>query len=228
MKKNAATFNDIRYCYGDVCAVHQANFAVPKGELTVLVGPNGGGKSTLIKLFSGLIKPDNGNIEIEDNATIGYVAQSFDFDDTFPITVKEIVLTGTLNEKISLFFRYSKEQKEKAREAIIQVDLQGFENRGINQLSGGQIKRVIIARALASDADIIVLDEPDSNLDTEALEDLYILLNNLKKLKTILMVSHNIDRILDIADSAIYVNGTVEYFKNPKQLKEKLNKGMAL
>ena len=228
MIENAVTFNNIRYCYGDVCAVHKVNFSAAKGALTVLVGPNGGGKSTLIKLLTGLIKPDVGTIEIEDNAAIGYVAQKFDFDDTFPITVKEVVLTGTLEKKIRPFFKYSKMQKQKAAEAIQKVGLAGFENRGINQLSGGQIKRVIIARALASDADIIVLDEPDSNLDTEALDELYTLLNDLKKQKTIIMVSHNINYVLDIADSAVYVNKDAEHFKNPKQLKENLKKGMVL
>lgn len=226
--KKAISFDDVRFCYGEVCAIHDVDFSIPKCSLTALVGPNGGGKSTIIKLLSGFMKPDNGSIEIADDAAIGYVAQGFGFDDSFPITVKEIVLTGTLDKKIKPFNRYSKAQHKKAEDAIKEVDLEDFMNRGVNQLSGGQLKRVIIARALASDADILVLDEPDSNLDVESVKELYSMLSALKSTKTILVASHNIDYILGIADKAIYVNTTTSSYINPLELKEKLNEGMML
>jgi len=228
VRKNAVRFENIRYCYGDVCAVQNVNFFVPHGKLTALVGPNGGGKSTIIKLMSGFFKPNEGEIIIEDDSTIGYVAQGFNFDETFPITVKQVVLTGTLDKNIRPFRKYTKKQKQKADKAIEKVGLQGFENRGVNQLSGGQLKRVIIARALASDSQILVLDEPDSNLDVEAEKELYTLLENLKEIKTIVVASHHIDYILDIADNAIYVNRTTQNYNNPKALREKLKEGMVL
>lgn len=226
--KIAAEYNNVRFCYENVCAVNSVTFSIPNNKLTVLVGPNGGGKSTLIKLLIGLIKPDEGAINIHDHLSIGYVEQSFGFDDSFPITVKEVVLTGTMHQKIRPFFKYSKENHHKAQEAIELVNLKGFENRSINQLSGGQLKRVIIARALATDADIIILDEPDSNLDTESLKELYDILNKLKSIKCIILVSHNTDFILDIADEAIYVNKTTQHFDDPKQLKEKLHRGLII
>jgi zinc transport system ATP-binding protein len=219
---------DVRYCYENVCAINKVSFTIPANKLTVLVGPNGGGKSTIIKLITGLLKPDVGSLIIRKNQTIGYVAQSFSFDDSFPITVNEVVLTGTMDEKMRPFFRYSANQKQKARSAIEMVGLKGFESRGINQLSGGQLKRVIIARALASDADIIILDEPDSNLDLEALDELYHILKSIKEKKTIIIVSHNIDYILGVADKAVYVNNSVQYFEDPKLLKEKLSRGLGL
>ena len=228
MTNNAVKFNDVRYCYGDVCAVHNADFSVEKGSLTAFIGPNGGGKSTLIKLMSGFFKPDHGSISVNDGAAIGYVAQGFGFDDSFPITVKEIVLTGTLQKKIKVFQKYSKAQHETAEQAIEKVGLKGFENRGVSQLSGGQQKRVVIARALASEADILVLDEPDSNLDTEAMKELYVLLKELKKSKTIIVASHNIDFILDTADSAVYINKNIKSYDDPAELKAKLKEGMII
>jgi len=228
LTENNVKFNDVRYCYGEVCAIHKADFEIKRGSLTIFVGPNGGGKSTLIKLLSGFLKPDKGSVDVENNGAIGYVSQGFGFDDSFPITVKEIVLTGTLDKKILPFKKYSKEQHKKADEAIEKVGLKGFDKRGVSQLSGGQLKRVVIARALASEAEILVLDEPDSNLDIEAVKDLYQLLKDLKDSKTIIVASHNIDFILDISDTAVYVNKTARFFENPQELKEKLKEGMII
>ena len=137
-------------------------------------------------------------------------------------------MTGTLQKKIIPFHKYSKLQHQKAEDAIEKAGLKGFENRGVNQLSGGQQKRVVIARALASDAQILVLDEPDSNLDAAAIKELYFLLKELKETKTIILASHNIDFILDIADTAVYVNKNTQSFENPVELKEKLKEGMII
>lgn len=221
-------FNNIRFCYGEVCAVNSVSFNVHKNGLTALVGPNGGGKSTLLKLLTGLLSPDEGNITIKDNAAVGYVPQDFGFDESFPITVEKLVLSGTLLSSIRPFSRYSKQQKQKAGSAIERVGLKGFEARGINQLSAGQLKRAVIARALAADADIIVLDEPDASLDVDAARELYNILCSLKQDKTIIVASHSIDEVLDIADSAIYVNKTATEYIHPMMLKEKLEEGMVL
>ncbi len=228
MIKELIKFEDVRFCYNDVCAVHDVTFIIPDGGLTALVGPNGGGKSTLIKLLSGFLKPDHGKVEVINYAAIGYVSQGFGFDSSFPITVKEAVLSGTLENKIKLFKRYSSDQIKKAENAMAMVGLENFGSRGVSQLSGGQLRRVVIARALASDADILVLDEPDSNLDMESTKELYSLLNELKKVKTIVVASHHINYLLDVADTAIYVKKTVWGYANPHELKEKLNEGIVL
>ncbi len=221
-------FKNARFCYGEVCAIENASFKIHEKAMTALVGPNGGGKSTLLKITSGLLKPGAGSVESVKGINIGYVAQNHGIDTTFPITVREIVLSGTLKEGVKPFAKYSPLQKDKAKGALNKVGLSGYESRGVNQLSGGQMKRVLIARALASDAQIIVLDEPDSSLDTDSTKKLYEVLLNLKEEKTIIIASHHVEAILDIADNAIYVNRTVDFFDTPSLLKEKIEEGILI
>lgn len=222
----AITFDNVRYCYGNVCALSEARFSVREKGLTALVGPNGGGKSTIIRLMVGLLVPDEGRIEGEK--AVGYVPQSPSFDLSFPVTVRDLVLMGTLSTRICPFCRYTAAQKKVAEEAIARVGLSGMEARGIGQLSGGQRGRALMARALASDAAVIALDEPDASLDTDAVRELYALLDVLKRDKAIVMASHHIGAVLDIADTAVYVNKTARVYLSPGKLKEDLKGGMAL
>ena len=211
-ENTAIKFENVRFCYDEVCAINNVDFSVPVKSITALIGPNGGGKSTLLKILSGLLHPDEGEYSIKDDYKIGYVSQFTDFDLSFPMTVMEMVLLGTLCRNIRPFCKYTKDQKEKARDALKKVDLEGYGERGINQLSGGELKRAVIARAIASDADIIYLDEPDSSLDVEAAPDLYSVLRTIKKARTILISSHHLDEVLNIADKVLYVNSTVETY----------------
>lgn len=227
-KESIVKFDDVRYCYGDVCAINNVSFSIKEKTLTALIGPNGGGKSTIIKLLAGLLKPGKGSIVPKESAAIGYVAQNSSFDVTFPITVRDVVLTGTLNHKVKVFGKYSSEQRKRATDAIKRVGLGGFEDRSINQLSGGQLKRVVIARALSSNAEIIVLDEPDSSLDSKATKEMYEFLNELKAEKTIIIASHHIQNLFSIADSVIYINNEVQEYSSPEVLEEKLREGMAI
>lgn len=221
-------FQDIRFCYGEVCALDGVNFSLHKNTLTALVGPNGGGKSTLIKLLAGLIHPEDGSILRGKESAVGYVSQTPGFDVLFPVTVRDLVLMGTLSREIRPFSRYTGRQRDRALDAIGRVGLIGYESRGIDQLSGGQLKRALIARSLAADVDIIALDEPDASLDIDAAKDLYVMLNELKGDKTIVIASHHIDAILDIADSAVYVNKTTKTNSLPQRLKEELKGGLVL
>ena len=227
-KKTDISFINVRYCYGEVCAVQGATFSLPAKNMTVLVGPNGGGKSTLIRLITGLMKPDAGSITFRRGTEVGYVPQNFTFDTSFPLTVEDLVLQGTLPKTIRPFRKYSAAQKEKAREAIVQAGLKGCERRGIGQLSGGQLKRAVIARVFASDANLIALDEPDSSLDVDAARELFEILNRMKLEKTIIIASHSVNSILDIADRALYVNKTVREFAQPAALKELLKGGITI
>ncbi|MBN1776696.1 MAG: ATP-binding cassette domain-containing protein [Clostridiales bacterium] len=227
-KSTDIIFRDVRFCYGEVCAVQGVNFSLRGKELTVLVGPNGGGKSTLIKLMTGLIKPDEGRIEFRKGLEVGYVPQNFAFDTAFPLTVEDLVLQGTLQKAIRPFGRYSYAQKAKARSAIIHAGLSGCENRGIGQLSGGQLKRAVIARVFASDANLIALDEPDAGLDVEAAGELLTILNEMKQHKTIVIASHNISQLFGIAEKALYVNKTVRKYDSPAELKDELKGGISL
>ena len=182
----------------------------------------------MIKLLAGLIQPEAGSILRTGGGSVGYVSQTPGFDILFPITVRELVMMGTLSREIRPFSRYTGQQRDRALDAIGRVGLVGYESRGIDQLSGGQLKRALIARSLAADVDIIALDEPDASLDIDATEDLYAILNELKGDKTIVIASHHIDAILDIADSAVYVNKTSSVYPSPPQLKEQLKGGLVL
>lgn len=229
MKNDALVeFKNVRFCYGEVCAVESVNFSLDKNEITVLVGPNGGGKSTLLKLLTGLLKPEEGSISFYNGTEIGYVSQNPSFDMSFPLTVEELVLQGTLPKAVKPFAKYSQEQKQKAAEAVMRAGMKGFENRSIGQLSAGQLKRTVIARAIASDASMIALDEPDASLDIDAAKELYAILNTLKKDKTVVIASHNIEAITAIADKAVYVNKTAREFAEPGELKELLKGGILL
>jgi len=225
-KSKVTTFENVRFCYGEVCALKGADFTIPMYGLIAIVGPNGGGKSTLLKLMAEILSPTHGRIERNKKLKIGYVSQQIDADRMFPITVKQVVLSGTLGKKIRPFFHYKKLNEDKANEAVRSVGLSGFENRGIHQLSGGQLERLMIARALASDADVILLDEPDSSLDLDAAKGLYDMFKQLKMKKTLLVVSHRIEQILEIADMALYVNRKVDVYKDPTALSPELKGGI--
>lgn len=224
----AIRFNNVRYCYGEICAVSGVDFSVPQKKMTVLVGPNGGGKSTLLKLISGIIKPEEGSVEYLEDTEVGYVPQNLAFDTSFPLTVMDLVLQGTLPKKAKPFGKYTSVQNEKAKEVIIRAGLAGYENRSIGQLSGGQLKRAVIARILASDVKLIALDEPEAGLDVDAARELFDMLELLKLEKTIVTASHNINTILDRADNAVYVNKTAKEYSTPSLLKNKLKGGILL
>ena len=220
-------FDHVRYCYGDVCAVSDVCFDLQQKTLCALVGPNGGGKTTLVKLAAGLMQPGEGQIHRRSGLSAAYVPQVYGFDPSFPLTVRELVMMGTLPNRIRPFFRYSDIQREKAADALQRVGLSDYAGRGISQLSSGQLRRAMIARALSSDTDMILLDEPDAGLDIDASRHLYQVLDTLKKDKTILVASHQIDAVLTIADSALYVNGTVRGYPLPNVLKDQLKGGFS-
>ncbi|NCA98008.1 MAG: ATP-binding cassette domain-containing protein [Clostridia bacterium] len=217
-------FHDVRFCYAEVCAVGDVSLGIQPATLTVLVGPNGGGKSTLMRLMTGQLKPESG--QIDRYGTVAYVPQTPSFDSSFPLTVGDFVIMGTLDKRIRPFYRYSRKDHQKASDALEWLGLSGLAARGISQLSGGQLRRAMIARALAADTSIIALDEPDANLDIDANRDLYQVLGRLKKEKTIILASHHLDEVLPIADVALYVNKTVTTYPDPRALLELLKDGL--
>ena len=223
---HAVNFDNVRYCYGNVCAVDSISFCIRNNTLAALIGPNGGGKSTVLKMLAGLIKADEGSVK--RMGTVAYVPQTISFDISFPITVRELVLMGTLRRRMRPFLRFSAADRQTAAAAIVRAGLTGYEGRSISNLSGGQLGRALIARALASDADIIVLDEPDASLDIDAARDLYSVLGTLKKDRTIIVASHRIDAVLGIADSAVYINRTAKVYAQPHQLEDDLKGGVSL
>jgi len=191
--------------YGNITVLEDINLEVHEGDFLGIIGPNGGGKSTLLKAILGLVEPSHGRVLVAglppDKARrlIGYVPQHNLFDREFPINVRDVVLMGLIGIKGGMH-RHGKEARILAQQALEKVGMLPYENRQIGKLSGGQQQRVFIARALISRPRLLLLDEPTSGIDSAAQADFYELLENLKKEMGIIMVSH------DIGAVSVYVN----------------------
>ena len=195
-KSAAIDIQGVSFCYDERQILKDVNLTIYPYDSVCIVGPNGGGKTTLIKLIIGLLSPDAGVIKIfgkrpdEAHQLIGYVPQFSQYDRQFPISVQEVVCMGRMGK--SLTGRYSKKDKEKTLEALGEVGLADLVDRSFSALSGGQRQRVLIARALACGGEILILDEPTANIDRESETHFYDLLRELNKRMTILMVTHDV------------------------------------
>ncbi|PIE74822.1 MAG: ABC transporter [Deltaproteobacteria bacterium] len=217
-KKPLIKFENISFSYshGSSAVLENINFEIFQNEIVCIVGPNGGGKTTLLKIMTGLLEQKSGTIEFsgispaKNTCEFGYMPQNVHYDIFFPISVKNVVLMGLLGKrgKNSFFGWYSKKQKKHAEETLAMVGMEEYIKKPFYALSGGQKQRVLIARALVSDPDILILDEPTSNVDSETGENLIELIKNLnmEKNKTIIMVSHDISFVSDIVTTVFCVN----------------------
>ena len=193
------------------------NIDVREGSFTCIVGENGSGKSTLLKCIVGLNKGYTGTIKKE--VQIGYLPQKTEIQSNFPASIEEIVISGTIPNNVKSIF-YKKEDKEKAKEVMKELEIYEMRKKCFADLSGGQQQRVMIARAMCATDKIIVLDEPTNGLDPNIAKQIYEILYKLKEEKklTILMVSHDIDRALNYADTVIEIkDGKVAYFGGPSK-----------
>ncbi|MFM6192669.1 metal ABC transporter ATP-binding protein [Planktothrix sp.] len=176
------------------------NLTVHELDFLGLIGPNGGGKTTLIKVILGLLKPLKGEVKIMGRSVmqgrryLGYVPQMLEFDRNFPIRVDEVVRMGRLGKR-SLFQPYTKKDEEIVLQALEKVEMLELRNRPIGELSGGQRQRVYIARALASEPQILLLDEPTANVDPKMCNSIYELLLKLNEHITIVMITHDINTL---------------------------------
>ena len=178
-----------------------------------LIGPNGGGKTTLLKILLGLLKPEKGEVLVfgqpphKVRTRIGYVPQYTRFDPLFPVSVMDVVTMGRMtNGKVG---PYSGSDRTFALEALEEVGLEHLKKRSFSDLSGGQRQRVLIARALASGPELLFLDEPTSNIDRGAEKRLYALLENLNKRLTILLASHDVGFVIKFVSHCLCVNKNV-------------------
>jgi zinc transport system ATP-binding protein len=194
--KPAISIKNLSFAYDSSAVLTDVNLTVQPFDTICVVGPNGGGKSTLIKLIVGLLKPDSGSIRIfgaspeTANLRIGYVPQYSQYDPQFPISVFEVVCMGCLNG--SLIGKYSEDARSRAMAALSEVGLSAIADRPFSAISGGQRQRVLIARALASNGDILILDEPTANIDHESELHFFDILTELNQRMTILMVTHEV------------------------------------
>ncbi|MBB65510.1 MAG: zinc ABC transporter ATP-binding protein [Waddliaceae bacterium] len=185
-------------------------FTVNAGEFVGIIGPNGGGKTTLLKLLLGFLRPCTGNIEIfgkspkQARKEIAYIPQQLPMDRKFPISVIELVLTGRLHAA-PLFGRYRQEDRDAAMEALEQVALADLSEYSLGSLSGGQLQRALIARALVSKPKLLLMDEPTASLDPDTTQDLYQLFRKLKGKMTMVMITHDLGHLIKEFDQILCV-----------------------
>jgi zinc transport system ATP-binding protein len=206
-------FENVSFSYNGFSAIKDASFRVENGDFVSIIGPNGGGKTTLIKLMLGLIRPSRGKISIfgrppENVRTrIGYMPQHARLDPDFPVSVINVAIMGCLHKNTG--GHYSKPEKQAAHAALAEVGLQHLSGRSFSELSGGQRQRVLIARALMCKPDILLLDEPTANIDAEVEEKLHQLLGKLNERMTIIVATHDLGFVSKLVKSVVCVNRTV-------------------
>ena len=187
---------------------------IQPGDFITIVGPNGGGKSTFLKLLMGLIKPCKGNIQVcgvypdKLKGKIGYVPQHLHFDPLFPITVEQVVLMGRLH-KTPFLGRYNHKDREASYQALDKLQISALKNESIANLSGGQLQRVLIARALAGEPSILLLDESTSNIDNKTCKELHTLLVDLKDI-TRLLVTHKLSDVIPGVQKVFYLRNSLQ------------------
>ena len=208
--------NGLSAGYDGKTVLHQVDLAVYEKDFLGIIGPNGGGKTTLIKCILGLHQPSEGSIRFYKNGqeipdmNMGYLPQYNTIDKKFPISVYEVILSGLSKQK-SIFRRYSKEQHELVRQMIARMGLEGMEEHSIGSLSGGQLQRALLGRALVSNPEVVILDEPNTYIDKRFEAKLYSLLEEINKERAIILVSHDIGTVLKNVKTIACVNETVHY-----------------
>ena len=210
--------------YGEALAIDDVTFSITKGKKIAVVGPNGGGKSTLFKALAGLIPLSNGALKINGldplmaKGMISYIPQKDSLNWNFQLSVKQVVEMG-LTDKNSLFSLNNRKNVKKIKESLNQVGILDKSEENINNLSGGQQQRVLLAKALIQDSDILLLDEAFSAIDVGAQEDIMKIINgsDLKE-KTILLATHDINNLEDKFDEVLCLNRHCCAFGNPLEV----------
>jgi zinc transport system ATP-binding protein len=195
---------NLYFKYDTSYTLEDINLDINNKDFLAIIGPNGGGKSTLLKLILNILKPTSGSIEV-DHSILGYVPQNTTFNKEFPIKVLDVVLMGLLNNRKKLF-GYTDSEIALANWALEKVNMQEFKDKKVGNLSGGQRQRVFIARALCSKPKVLLLDEPTSSIDVDGQQKIYNLLKELNKEMTIVVVSHDISVIISYASRVAFVN----------------------
>lgn len=187
-----------------------------------IIGPNGGGKTTLLNIIMGLLKPDKGKIARHiDKSDIGFLPQVNQFDNQFPITVSDVVLSGMISG-FSLKKKKNAFTQEKVESILNSVGISDLKDRPIGELSGGELQRTMLARAIISSPKILVLDEPNTYVDNKFEQELYRILKDLNKTMAILLVSHDVGTITPYIKTIACVNGTLHYHASNEISSEQL------
>lgn len=215
--------------YDETPVLKDVNFRVHDTDFIGIIGPNGGGKTTLIKAILGVIKPFSGSIEYyfggktkDFRKYIGYLPQQNVIDKKFPISAREVILSGLTSQK-PLIFRFTAEEKKKADELIEKSGLRNIARNPIGELSGGQLQRVFLARAVISNPRLLILDEPSTYVDNRSEFEFYETLKELNKEIAVLLVSHDIGTISSYIKTIACVNFNLHYHPSNEITSEELN-----
>ena len=215
--------------YGHTPAIMGVCLNVSDGEYLGIIGPNGGGKSTLLKAILGLIPVSSGNISIyggnahKNRSLVGYVPQFALLNRKFPISLFEVVLTGHLKQGIAPFFRYSSKDNESVYTLLEKVGITDLANRQISELSGGEFQKMLIARALATNPKLLLLDEPTASVDAASRDQIYSLLAELNKNMTIILVTHDLLAVSSQVNRLACLNGQLVYHGEPELTEKVVN-----
>jgi len=229
MSEYVLEINSLNFSYNSSLILENIDFKLKKNDFCAILGPNGGGKTTLAKLICGILKPDSGTIKINGkNITkispdIGYIPQNIMAFEDFPSSCLDIVLSGNIKQS-KWGFSYSRSFIDKAMDKMRLMMIDDLAKKRFSDLSGGQKQRILISRALLSEPDILILDEPTSSVDMENRTKLYQILRELNKDMTIILVSHDISIVLQYVKSVCCVNKTLFYHPSPDINQEMLLK----
>ena len=207
---------NLNFSYNRQPVLINVDLTVQAGDFIAMIGPNGGGKTTLLKLMLGLLKPESGTIRIfgrspqEAAYRIGYVPQDIHINKDFPVSALDVVLMGKLKPGRG-WSRHSETDRRAAMRALELVEMEKFHNQRIGELSGGQKQRVFVARALVTNPELLFLDEPTASIDAKGQNEFYHLLNELNKKITIIIVSHDLMVVSGYIKSVVCVNRHLHY-----------------
>lgn len=208
---NVIEFHNVFFNYDNSPTLVDINFSVEENDFVAIVGPNGGGKSTLLKLILAQLVPSKGKLSVfadknyKSLEKIGYVPQFTTHQHDFPLKLIDMVLQGKLR-KNSFFLNYSKKDKERAVEILRLLKIDEYQERFLSELSGGQRQRALIARALIDDPRLLILDEPTASVDISVEQDIYDILKELNKNMTILLVTHDVSFVSKYVNKVFCIN----------------------
>jgi zinc transport system ATP-binding protein len=209
-RKEIIKLENVSFSYTNKEFLKDINLSIYEDDFLGIIGPNGGGKTTLLKLILGLLQPKEGNVKIlgksakETRSQIGYLSQFKNIDFDFPITAYEIVLISRLGNKI--IKKYSIEDREIVKKIMKELGIWKLKDKKLNEISGGEKQRIFVARALANEPKILILDEPMSNLDISIQEDFYKTLKELNKGIAIVIVDHDLEMMSKYVKEVVCVN----------------------
>jgi zinc transport system ATP-binding protein len=220
MSRPIVRIENMDAAYQGKTVLSDVSLTIMEHDFIGIIGPNGGGKTTLLKVLMGLLKPVKGNIEFAiDRSEIGYLPQGNQVDEQFPITVREVVASG-LNQGLRIGHRIKASQQLDS--VLEKVGMATLQSRPIGELSGGELQRTLLARAIVSSPRLLVLDEPDTHVDNRFEMELYGLLRDLNKTITILLVSHDIGTISPYIKTIACVNRDLHYHASNEISEEQL------